>query len=131
MQAVVEGSQRINAIIEEIAMASDMQAAAVDQVAQGIDQISCVVQTNSATAEQSAAASEELSGQAQIMKGLVEGFKLYDGELEEETSKSAAEPKARKSSSEMPVYVEHREDPVLTIDPVYFEEPSAFGGGKY
>jgi methyl-accepting chemotaxis protein len=77
MQAVVEGSQRINAIIEEIALASDKQAEAVDQVAQGIDQISCVVHTNSATAEQSAAASEELSGQAQIMKGLVESFELY------------------------------------------------------
>ncbi|WP_186422469.1 methyl-accepting chemotaxis protein [Lacrimispora celerecrescens] len=125
MQAVVEGSRRINAIIGEIALASDKQAVAVDQVAQGIDQISCVVQTNSATAEQSAAASEELSGQAQIMKGLVEGFDLYEGE--EETVKSS---KSRDSRPEKPVYEEAHEDPVLNIDPVYFEEPS-FGGGKY
>ena len=131
MQAVVEGSQRINSIIEEIALATDMQAAAVDQVAQGVDQISCVVQTNSATAEQSAAASEELSGQAQIMKGLVQGFRLYEGEHAEETSRSAAKQKTSSSSAKKPVYTEHREDPVLTIDPVYFEGSSTFGGGKY
>lgn len=125
MQAVVEGSRRINTIIEEIALASDKQAVAVDQVAQGIDQISCVVQTNSATAEQSAAASEELSGQAQIMKGLVQGFDLYEGE------KEATESKPKDSQPEKPVYAEDQEVPALTIDPVYFEEPSSFGGGKY
>ncbi len=125
MQAVVEGSRRINTIIGEIALASDKQAVAVDQVAQGIDQISCVVQTNSATAEQSAAASEELSGQAQIMKGLVEGFDLYEGE--EEKAKSS---KPRDSRPEKPVYGEAHDVPVLNIDPVYFEEAS-FGGGKY
>jgi methyl-accepting chemotaxis protein len=125
MQAVVEGSRRINTIIEEIASASDKQAVAVDQVAQGIDQISCVVQTNSATAEQSAAASEELSGQAQIMKGLVQGFDLYEGE------KEATESKPKDSQPEKPVYAEDQEVPALTIDPVYFEEPSSFGGGKY
>ncbi|MCG4734899.1 methyl-accepting chemotaxis protein, partial [Casaltella massiliensis] len=42
----------------------------------GVDQISEVVQTNSATSEESAAASEELSGQAQMLKSLIERFKL-------------------------------------------------------
>ena len=35
-----------------------------------------VVQQNSATAEESAAASEELSGQAELLKQLVDTFKL-------------------------------------------------------
>lgn len=131
MQAVVEGSRRINGIIEEIAVASDKQAVAVDQVVQGIDQISCVVQTNSATAEQSAAASEELSGQAQIMKGLVQGFKLYEGENEGKDSRPVTEPRSGDIHPEIPVYAGNQEDPILTIDPVYFEEPSPFGGGKY
>lgn len=43
---------------------------------QGVEQISGIVQNNSATAEESAAASEELSGQAQMLKGLVNQFKL-------------------------------------------------------
>ena len=111
-------------------MASDKQAVAVDQVAQGIDQISCVVQTNSATAEQSAAASEELSGQAQIMKGLVEGFQLYEGENESVDSQPKTKSRSRDSRQVKPVYREDHEVPVLNIDPVYFDEPS-FGGGKY
>jgi len=111
-------------------LASDKQAVAVDQVAQGIDQISCVVQTNSATAEQSAAASEELSGQAQIMKGLVEGFQLYEGENESVASQPKTKSRSRDSRQVKPVYREDHEVPVLNIDPVYFDEPS-FGGGKY
>ncbi len=141
MQAVVDGSQRINMIIEEIAAASDKQAAAVTQVTQGIDQISSVVQTNSATAEQSAAASEELSGQAQIMKGLVQRFKLYNGDeiteavKDTDTTKIPSKPVVKiepeDTEPEIPVYVEDPEIPALNIDPEYFEEPPAYGGGKY
>lgn len=140
MQAVVEGSQRINMIIEEIAAASDKQAVAVTQVTQGIDQISSVVQTNSATAEQSAAASQELSGQAQIMKGLVQNFKLYTGKIHDKDREpvepklpSGSKDKARKKAvqPELAAYKEEPEVPALNIDPVYFEEPSSFGGGKY
>lgn len=73
---VVESTEGAVVIADRIAEAANSQAGAISQVTQGIDQISSVVQTNSATAEENAAASEELSGQAQIMKGLVEQFKL-------------------------------------------------------
>lgn len=63
-------------IIRQISEASSDQAYAISQIMMGIEQISSVVQTNSATAEESAAASEELSTQAQLMKSLVEMFKL-------------------------------------------------------
>jgi methyl-accepting chemotaxis protein len=123
MQLVVESTNRINMIIENVAEASDKQAVAVDQVTQGIDQISSVVQTNSATAEQSAAASEELSGQAQIMKGLVQQFKLYNGS---ETVQLKEEPLAQVTYNE-----EEIEIPPVKIDPVYFEDTSSYGGNKY
>lgn len=124
MQAVVEGTKRINMIIEEVADSSDKQAVAVSQVTQGIDQISSVVQTNSATAEQSAAASEELSGQAQIMKGLVQRFKLYDGAAVDEYQSEAIQP-------EIPQYEEEPEAPAVNIDPVYFEDTTSYDNGKY
>lgn len=69
----------MTSIIGEISEASSDQADSISQITTGIDQISSVVQTNSATAEQSAAASEELSSQSQIMKSLVERFKLKRG----------------------------------------------------
>ena len=125
MRAVVESSQQINMIVEEIASASDKQAAAVNQVALGIDQVSSVVQTNSATAEQSAAASQELSGQAQIMKGLVQNFQFYSSEEEQEQVNPGV------SQSKIPVYAESLDIPSLKIDPSYFDGSSSYGGGKY
>lgn len=76
LSTVVDGANVIVTTINSIADASKSQADAIEQVTTGVDQISGVVQTNSATAEESAAISEELSGQAQILKELVERFKL-------------------------------------------------------
>lgn len=89
--AVVEGTSVITGQINQIASASSDQASSVLQVTQGIDQISSVVQTNSATAEESAAASEQLSGQAQMLKSLVDQFKLRDANANtNNTSESAS-----------------------------------------
>ncbi len=76
MIAVVDGTNHVTQIIEEISMASNAQADAVSQITEGVDQISSVVQTNSATAEEYAATSEELSGQVQLLKNQVSKFRL-------------------------------------------------------
>lgn len=73
---VADAAQNILGMIEKIAQASHEQADSISQISVGIDQISAVVQTNSATSEESAAASEELSGQANVMKSLLEQFKI-------------------------------------------------------
>ncbi len=70
-------------LVEEISIQAQEQAAAISQIAIGIEQVSSVVQMNSATSEESAAASEELSSQAEVLKNLVDQFKLatsYSGE---------------------------------------------------
>ena len=77
---VTEKSVQITSLVDEISAASEEESRGVSQVTIGIDQISSVVQTNSATAQQSAAAAEELAGQANIMHGLVEKFKLKSAE---------------------------------------------------
>ena len=76
LQKVMHGAKQSTDLVSLIAEASGEQARGLEQIALGIEQISSVVQTNSATAEQSAAASEELSGQAQLLKTLVDRFKL-------------------------------------------------------
>ena len=75
----VNGVNEMTDIIGQISEASSAQAHSISQVTLGIDQISNVVQTNSATAQESAAASEELSSQSQMMKSLVDRFKLRGG----------------------------------------------------
>lgn len=93
VNAVDSGSEMMNSVItavedvltsakdavnsmDEVSKAVQKQHVSIAQITQGIDQISSVVQTNSATAEESAAASEELSGQAEMLKELVNKFKL-------------------------------------------------------
>ncbi len=65
-------------LISQIAESSDEQASAIGEINEGVDQVSKVTQSNSATAEQSAAASEELTGQADILKAMIEQFKLKE-----------------------------------------------------
>lgn len=73
---VVHGVEEVTRSIVQISEASEIQANSITQVTEGIDQITGVVQNNSATAQESAAASEELSGLAQILKELVNRFRL-------------------------------------------------------
>ncbi|CEH33333.1 methyl-accepting chemotaxis protein [Romboutsia lituseburensis] len=78
LQKIIDTTNQTITIVDEIARESEEQAGAISQVTLGVEQISAVVQTNSATSEESAAASEELSGQAQMLKSLIENFKLKD-----------------------------------------------------
>ncbi len=85
---VVDSAKVVSDTVQKISQASIRQSDAIVQVILGVDQISAVVQTNSATAEESAAASEELSGQAQILKELVQKFKLTDQTIEIENTQN-------------------------------------------
>ena len=69
-------SAEVGKIIDTISVQAKEQAGAVSQISIGIDQVSSIVQLNSATSEESAAASEELSSQADVLKRLVDQFKL-------------------------------------------------------
>lgn len=75
---VVDNTQSVLKTVEKIASAAGEQASTITMITQGMEQISDIVQTNSATAEESAAASEELSSQAEMLKNLVNQFKLND-----------------------------------------------------
>ena len=73
---VVDSSKETSEIINRISNSSNDQSISLEQVALAIEQISDVVQSNSATAEESAAAAEELSVQADLLKNLIDNFKL-------------------------------------------------------
>jgi methyl-accepting chemotaxis protein len=76
LNKIVDEVTKSATLVGDIAAASNEQAAAIAQVSQGVEQISAVIQNNSATSEESAAASEELSGQAEVLKEMVNKFKL-------------------------------------------------------
>lgn len=73
---IVREIDKVYELIDDIAKASNEQAAGISQISQGIVQVSEVVQTNSSTAEETAAASEELANQAEVLKDLMSKFKF-------------------------------------------------------
>ena len=75
---MAEQTTQILDMVEKIADSSRQQADSIANISQGIKQISSVVQMNSATSEESAAASEELSGQANVMKSLLNQFRISE-----------------------------------------------------
>lgn len=76
LQNIVESTNQTMESVKEIANASKQQTIAVNHITSSTEQIALVIETNSATAQESAASSEELSGQAEILKHLIEGFKI-------------------------------------------------------
>lgn len=68
-----------------------------------------MVQTNSATAEESAAASEQLSGQAEMLKQMVDAFKIKDVKKQRVSSKTTVS-KPEKPISPPPA------EPIIDMD---------------
>lgn len=76
LQGTTGNTREIVERVAQIAESYQQITKELDLVSQGMGQISSVVQSSSATAEESAAASEELSGQADMLKKMIEDFKL-------------------------------------------------------
>ena len=84
LEGVVEKTCSVEAMVVQMAAASEQQASSMSVLMDGMSQISSIVQNNSATAEESAAASEELASQAAVLNSLVERFKYQEEEKQEE-----------------------------------------------
>ncbi|MEL7659492.1 MULTISPECIES: methyl-accepting chemotaxis protein [Acetobacterium] len=76
LKEILNQIEKVSDLVANIARASNDQASEIAQITMGLDQVSQVVQANSATAEESAAASQELSSQAEMLKEMMEAFKL-------------------------------------------------------
>ncbi|MFA5527088.1 MAG: methyl-accepting chemotaxis protein [Peptostreptococcales bacterium] len=86
-EKIVTGVTNVVDIVSQIATASSEQTSAIEEVNQGIEQISQVTQSNTATAEESASASEEMAGQAQVLKNLIQEYKLKNSKIKRLTTK--------------------------------------------
>ncbi len=73
---ILNESIKVSDFLSEIAVSSNEQAQSVEQINEGLEQIDSVTQSNSSSAEESASAGEELAAQADLLKNLVDRFKL-------------------------------------------------------
>lgn len=76
LNQIVGNVTEVAGIVNKIAIASSEQATASSQMKQSIDQVADVVQANTSTAEESAAASEELASQADLVREMIDRFKI-------------------------------------------------------
>lgn len=68
---ITTSSEKVNALVDEIAAASREQATGIEQVNTAASQMDKVTQSSAANAEESAAASEELNSQAEQLNAVV------------------------------------------------------------
>ncbi|MFO8083169.1 MAG: methyl-accepting chemotaxis protein [Desulfobacterales bacterium] len=71
LDSIKESSEKVNALIAEIAAASKEQAQGIEQVNTATSEMDKVVQQNAADSEESASAAEELSAQAEELEKIV------------------------------------------------------------
>jgi len=80
LEAIQDGSKKVNDLIAEIAASSDEQSKGIEQVNTAVAQLDKVTQQNAANSEESASAAEELSSQAEELQSMIAQFQLsYNG----------------------------------------------------
>jgi len=75
---IVQRSQDMSSMMQEIGKLSQAQSVGLDQISQGLSQISVAVQSVAASAEETASAASELAGQTQSLRQMVEVFKTKE-----------------------------------------------------
>ena len=76
---IAEGTTKVNALIDQIDLASQEQTMSIEQITTGVSQMDVVTQSNAANSEESAAASEELSAQSEQLRSMVNELSVLVG----------------------------------------------------
>lgn len=74
--SIVGGINKTSELIDSISHQTESNESYTQQISDAIEQSALAIQQNSATSEQSAAASQQMSSQAQVLRSLINQFKL-------------------------------------------------------
>jgi methyl-accepting chemotaxis protein len=94
LDGIVEQSQKVAALVGEIAQASNEQAQGISQVSQGLHQIDSVTQQNTANAEETASVSNEMSSQASKLQNLIGQFRIRKSSTSKNNDSVGSAPKS-------------------------------------
>jgi len=76
LESIVEGSQSVQSMVQDIAAAANEQSAAAGEIARAVEGINSVTRQSSEGASQSAQAASDMAHQAEQLQNLVGQFKL-------------------------------------------------------
>ena len=80
LKGLLEGVDKVSALVDEMSALSREQASGIGSVATAVAEMDRVIQQNAASSEQSSSAASELNSQAEELAAMVAGFKLERGE---------------------------------------------------
>lgn len=91
LKKIVEMSQGVNQIVQQIATAAEQQAAASEEISSNVESIASVSKQSASGAQQTSSAAQELSSLTDNLQSLVNQFKLRDngGKVEAKVEKVA------------------------------------------
>ena len=78
LKKIVEMSQGVNQIVQQIATAAEQQAAASEEISSNVESIASVSKQSASGAQQTSSAAQELSSLTDNLQSLVNQFKLRD-----------------------------------------------------
>jgi methyl-accepting chemotaxis protein len=90
LQQIVERARKVDALVAEIATASNEQSQSIGQVNAAVSQMDKVTQSNAAGAEESAAAAEELNAQSAELLRIVGDLGALVGAVDRGTTHAAS-----------------------------------------
>jgi len=90
LQQIVESARKVDAIVAEIASASQEQTQGISQVNTAVSQMDKVTQANAGNAEETAAAAQELSAQAVAMQQATAELRQLVGGAQSSTQQTSA-----------------------------------------
>ena len=73
---IVNGTEKVLNLMQEIALASNDQSKGIEQISTGLSQIEKITQANAANAEENASSAEELASQASMLQEMVNRFSI-------------------------------------------------------
>ncbi|XVJ59458.1 MAG: HAMP domain-containing protein [Tepidisphaera sp.] len=88
LEAITVSTNKVSALLAEIASAASEQATGVGQINQGVSQLDQVTQQNAGNSEELASSAEELSSQVASLNELVERFRVGDNGMRTTTVKA-------------------------------------------
>lgn len=81
LEEIVSSVRRVTDLMAEIAATSQHQATGIDQVNRAVSQMDSVVQQNASQTEELYATAQAMDDQSQLLKSLVDRFKLANGTM--------------------------------------------------
>ena len=112
LSKILESVTRNAPLIESISVATEEQYIGIEQVNQALEQVAKVIEKNSRFAEESAMASQELSMQSEMLREMVDQYKL-DGKNDGETTSEA--PKKTETNPENSAVIDKKKADIEII----------------